>query len=361
MTALTPEQRGRANALIVAVCHELRVNGHNIDGRVDGMMEQAIAPAIDVALLATAEPGEAGLRAALQSAHEMYQGHPGEDIDKCPQCKDVMEVAALRAPVADAGLDAALDRARATVEDYAATHPDKPYPRFDRLVEAVRLAVTPTEPPDDLRAEHVGDQWFVHVGTHEGRGPTLAAAALEASERAMGVAGKDGYVRIKRGVADAGLDAKADVMEGWAVDPTLKPASPWLSLSVALAILRRTHPALASWREAVIERRDDIMAAEPARPSLPSDPDPNAVKVGKGVYLHHGLYLRGAPAEPPDDLRPYIDQLDAVEAPAWRCDWKPDELNPGPECPYCAGRMCARLDGLGCTHDRIERHGYADA
>ena len=45
----------------------------------------------------------------------------------------------------------------------------------------------------------------------------------------------------------------------------------------------------------------------------------------------------------------------------WRCDWQPDDLNPGPECPYCAGQMCARFDGLGCTHDRIERHGYSAA
>jgi hypothetical protein len=43
----------------------------------------------------------------------------------------------------------------------------------------------------------------------------------------------------------------------------------------------------------------------------------------------------------------------------WRCDWVPDDLNPGPDCPYCAGDMCARLDGLGCTHDREERHGYS--
>lgn len=27
-------------------------------------------------------------------------------------------------------------------------------------------------------------------------------------------------------------------------------------------------------------------------------------------------------------------------------------------CPYCAGDMCARFDGLGCTHDTAERHGY---
>ena len=44
----------------------------------------------------------------------------------------------------------------------------------------------------------------------------------------------------------------------------------------------------------------------------------------------------------------------------WRCDWTPDDLNPGPDCPYCAGQMCARFDGLRCTHDLIERHGYRD-
>lgn len=43
----------------------------------------------------------------------------------------------------------------------------------------------------------------------------------------------------------------------------------------------------------------------------------------------------------------------------WACDWQPDDLNPGPECPYCAGQMCARFDGLTCTHDSYERHGYA--
>lgn len=53
-------------------------------------------------------------------------------------------------------------------------------------------------------------------------------------------------------------------------------------------------------------------------------------------------------------------EFDTPTAPAWRCDWVPDDLNPGPECPYCAGQMCARFDGLGCTHDREERHGYAD-
>lgn len=42
----------------------------------------------------------------------------------------------------------------------------------------------------------------------------------------------------------------------------------------------------------------------------------------------------------------------------WRCDWVPDELNEGPECPYCEGQMCGRFDGLNCIHDRIERHGY---
>lgn len=41
----------------------------------------------------------------------------------------------------------------------------------------------------------------------------------------------------------------------------------------------------------------------------------------------------------------------------WTCDWQPDDLNPGPECPYCAGEMCARFDGLNCQHDRQERHG----
>lgn len=42
----------------------------------------------------------------------------------------------------------------------------------------------------------------------------------------------------------------------------------------------------------------------------------------------------------------------------WTCDWQPDDLSPGPDCPYCAGEMCARFDGLNCTHDRRERHGY---
>lgn len=46
----------------------------------------------------------------------------------------------------------------------------------------------------------------------------------------------------------------------------------------------------------------------------------------------------------------------AAIQPGWVCDWKPDDLNPGPECPYCAGMMCARFDGLNCTHNIVERH-----
>lgn len=30
------------------------------------------------------------------------------------------------------------------------------------------------------------------------------------------------------------------------------------------------------------------------RKLLPSDPDPNAVELRPGVWLHHGLYLRGS-------------------------------------------------------------------
>jgi len=49
----------------------------------------------------------------------------------------------------------------------------------------------------------------------------------------------------------------------------------------------------------------------------------------------------------------------AERATGWMCDWMPDELNPGPDCPYCANRMCARFDGLGgCRHTLQERHGY---
>ena len=45
----------------------------------------------------------------------------------------------------------------------------------------------------------------------------------------------------------------------------------------------------------------------------------------------------------------------------FECDWVPDELNPGTECPYCEDRMCARFDGLfGCRHNRAERHGYRE-
>jgi hypothetical protein len=51
--------------------------------------------------------------------------------------------------------------------------------------------------------------------------------------------------------------------------------------------------------------------------------------------------------------------IQAALGPGWECDWEPDELNPREDgCPYCAGRMCARFDGLGCTHNRRERHGY---
>jgi hypothetical protein len=48
-------------------------------------------------------------------------------------------------------------------------------------------------------------------------------------------------------------DAKAEAMRGWAVPPNLHPATPWLSLSVALAILNGTHPALASAESATSE------------------------------------------------------------------------------------------------------------
>jgi hypothetical protein len=67
------------------------------------------------------------------------------------------------------------------------------------------------------------------------------------------------------------------------------------------------------------------------------------------------------------DVRRLFATLDAERAARapengeWTCDWTPDDLNPGPECPYCAGRMCARFDGLRCTHDLIERHGYGAA
>lgn len=47
-----------------------------------------------------------------------------------------------------------------------------------------------------------------------------------------------------------------------------------------------------------------------------------------------------------------------ADSEAWACDWQPDDLNPGPDCPYCAGQMCGRFDSLGpCRHDRTERHG----
>lgn len=56
------------------------------------------------------------------------------------------------------------------------------------------------------------------------------------------------------------------------------------------------------------------------------------------------------------------DAFSASSSPAdttWRCDWQPDDLNPGPDCPYCEGLMCARFDGIdGCSHGRVERHGY---
>ena len=55
------------------------------------------------------------------------------------------------------------------------------------------------------------------------------------------------------------------------------------------------------------------------------------------------------------------DYIDPARLAAWACNWQPDDLNPGPDCPYCAGDMCARFDGLGCTHDLIERHGYEPA
>jgi hypothetical protein len=59
--------------------------------------------------------------------------------------------------------------------------------------------------------------------------------------------------------------------------------------------------------------------------------------------------------------------VDCVEARALLQAETPDASDsgeggtcPGPDCPYCAGEMCARFDGLGCTHDVIERHGYRE-
>ena len=76
------------------------------------------------------------------------------------------------------------------------------------------------------------------------------------------------------------------------------------------------------------------------------------------------LVRRGTGGVLPDGTTNHEPTLASEYAPlsrvtgSWRCDWEPDEFQPAEEgCPYCAGRMCARLDGLGCTHDREERHG----
>ena len=59
-------------------------------------------------------------------------------------------------------------------------------------------------------------------------------------------------------------------------------------------------------------------------------------------------------------LPPLDDTVPFGGESAHRCDWQPDEFQPAEEgCPYCAGRMCARFDGLNCRHDRVERHGEA--
>lgn len=71
-------------------------------------------------------------------------------------------------------------------------------------------------------------------------------------------------------------------------------------------------------------------------------------------YMGHQVFEDGS-----DGWDHFIPIRRALEGKPWHCDWVPDDLNPGPECPYCAGQMCGRLDGLGCTHDRQERHGYA--
>lgn len=71
-------------------------------------------------------------------------------------------------------------------------------------------------------------------------------------------------------------------------------------------------------------------------------------------YMGHQVFEDGS-----DGFDHFIPIRRFIEANgAWKCDWTPDELNPGPDCPYCAGQMCARFDGLGCTHNREERHGY---
>jgi hypothetical protein len=68
--------------------------------------------------------------------------------------------------------------------------------------------------------------------------------------------------------------------------------------------------------------------------------------------------IRHANGEDAADLSYELRTWERIVRERWTCEWVPDELNPGPECPYCAGEMCGRFDGLNCTHDLIDRHGY---
>ena len=64
---------------------------------------------------------------------------------------------------------------------------------------------------------------------------------------------------MNRGEGMNQIRDKAEVMRAWAAPPNLQPATPWLSLSVALAILNGAHPAL--------QQRD--VSWDPDRPDLP--------------------------------------------------------------------------------------------
>lgn len=101
---------------------------------------------------------------------------------------------------------------------------------------------------------------------------------------------------------------------------------------------------------------DALIAAVPALSAGPG--------LREAVDRMRRAYERGATR---DDLVMLVDAaLAAAPVPeprdegasGWTCDWVPDDLNPGPECPYCAGQMCARIDNLNCQHNRQERHGY---
>lgn len=139
MTTLTPEQRDREAARLLqeAIDHEWIGGPATRTTAADDPWNAWVARAHSWGLLATAEPGEDGLRALLAFA-ETY------DEDDHPHASDALKDrmrAALRAPVADAGLD--VERLAKAMEAYYAKRPLAMNPSAKAIAaEYARLAAT---------------------------------------------------------------------------------------------------------------------------------------------------------------------------------------------------------------------------